>query len=1256
MELEFSKYPTPGVYQEESNNSVISQVAQEATINFVPGFSRKGVFNRPVLVSSPADRELLFGALDRTLEAKGSFFHRTIDTMLQTGPVWALNLLTTTKDDLLAFRSVSLSPAFDNSEEVLMPFENVFNRSGFWTRSTDLFTFNAKESNTDLNAVDKVLHLTNIGDKKITVFMTKSKLQGFDVTAEAWYGAKDKVPSYINPLSLISDFSVRVSVVAGDYTDYRALANDARWSKFFNTTGLRKGALDAFVSDRQVTRLLDKECSLIPYFKDRNGNNLFIESVINLYTDRTGLFCAFDTDKFETSVPKNYIDLVGNSLVNSERAGVSFMSYKDTILETDSFTEVKADRAGNIVGIGTNGTFTAAKTFGAVSDLMYISATGSNYTYNAASGATAVLGGSLVALTAGTNSVAYTAPATPVTGYNYRVDVTYLDATGALKVLFGTVLPHATDYSSVATFLAAHPTLAPSAYPNSAIVLGVFLQQVATVSGALETMFDHIAVNGSGFNALSIGTGSEDIFVNTNVANNVLSLVFSGTGAVTKANYKAWRAKQTFDAIVAGKDLARTAIVDNTGAKVTFNSTVSWVDNSASSTGERSLTITVAEGINIQTASATGGKLHLYFVDDEFSVGRQGVHQHPSNTNAAVNGKLGKYSVFAQSFVNGGIKTGDFFYPLLKSGATAAFSKVGGNSVVTFTNMSMEAATALNDEGYIMWLSGHSVNNGKYTVMSVNSSTSSAIEVVVSEDVTASAAETINVHSFMDKTYLKLYTVNDVIHCEFCEQGPGSIAPLNPAFFSANTSLNVYSDEQAYEQTLEIEQPVGYEVFETKILVDSARYPEVAVGNFLRAYVDYSLLNVVEQEEPRRMTRIISKKPWAGNIAGGVRYSEIITDAKIHRDVFGGDHQTTRYTTVEDYVDTYKGIVLGGFQVHVTSIPDGTEERQTKILNVMATGTSMFEAICNKNRFNFRYLVDSFGKGLTEFSKHQIADICGKRKNALGFISAPSVKDFRKSASPSFIDEDGALVAEYIAIGGNPNNNPAFNYTLATGPGAACVGYFAPYATVNENGRPLSVPMAPYAATAYMRKNNSRTSGVNPWTIVAGPNEGRIIGIGNVEYDFTDGDIKWLNQVGINPVVYKKNKGYCLETENTAEQQPKSSLSFLHSREVLIELENELYAMLLNYQWKFNLAPIRAEIKRKADDICDRFVERNALYRYRNVCDETNNTPIVIDNQFGLLETYVEIVKGMGVIVNYINVQATGTIDGGSLASSGFGA
>ena len=134
-----------------------------------------------------------------------------------------------------------------------------------------------------------------------------------------------------------------------------------------------------------------------------------------------------------------------------------------------------------------------------------------------------------------------------------------------------------------------------------------------------------------------------------------------------------------------------------------------------------------------------------------------------------------------------------------------------------------------------------------------------------------------------------------------------------------------------------------------------------------------------------------------------------------------------------------------------------------------------------------------------------------------------------------------------------------------------------------------------------------------------------------------------------NPIVTKRNRGFVIETENTAQTLVTSALSFIHVREVLIELEGRLADMLLEFQWRFNTPEVRAEIKLRADLICESFVTNNGLFNFFNKIDEENNTSEIIDNQIGVLDTFVEPIKGMGIIVNNITILRTGAI-----ASGGF--
>jgi hypothetical protein len=231
--------------------------------------------------------------------------------------------------------------------------------------------------------------------------------------------------------------------------------------------------------------------------------------------------------------------------------------------------------------------------------------------------------------------------------------------------------------------------------------------------------------------------------------------------------------------------------------------------------------------------------------------------------------------------------------------------------------------------------------------------------------------------------------------------------------------------------------------------------------------------------------------------------------------------------------------------------------------------------------------------------------------------------------------------------GGDESKNPSQLYSFAEGVGRSCVGYFFPYVRIDDQGIPKNVPPAAWCASTYMRKFTTSSAAIVPWTIAAGISNGRVTDIGGVEMDFTNDDLENLYQMNLNPIVKKRNAGYCINSESTAQVFPFSSLSFLHTREVLIELENSLYDMLLRYQWRFNTPEIRGEIKFRADKICKDLQDRDALYNFRNVIDETNNTNYIIDLQMGVLDTYIEVIKGMGIIVNNITILKKGDIESG---------
>jgi len=1294
MAIQIGKYKRPGIFIEEFDNSIISTPVVEGITNMVIGVSKKGPVNTPIRVTTVNDLESIFGQLDRGLERKGSFFHRTIQKMLETAPVYAINLLSTDDTlDTIEYKSLSASSGYTNDIERLGAYRRFFDTTGFWKRDTESF-INLTKGNTGYT--ERAFSITNLSDRYVTVFVVKSQRTGFDRTLIEWYGSQEKLPPYVNANDWASDYLVDVIVVGGDWSDYQTLAIDNRWSAYFNASGLVKTQIRNFANDRNVTLLAYYEgLSLIPYFRDANGTNIFIETTLNRDTDKTGVFCSFNSDLVETDYYNGLLDLVGQTVAGVNETSIEFLSYKETIAESIEITAVPLDLPGNVTALLGGGSFSYTgqvdHAFGAVpsetgiiTNLERTAWFAEGYTYEVTKGTLststvsisvdyigtsdgfAVIGGNKVPVSGTTSLVINSSDYSTSYATLSYVSTYVLDSTGSISLVNN---PVGVAYGSTPT----KPTVSASD-----IVLGYVNFDIKNgFIGTASIVSTDVNVNGSGFIDYQFGTASgKDYIISTQSAAGSIKVEFLDTNtAPSTANYIQYRRYKMFNALVnlikgVNKDKATICLGPNNGYEKISLENITITNIVQTDTSNKSFILNT-ELTDSQLSDILKGYLVIYTTDNEFILGTDTVST-TSSISDGTDGVVAKYSKFYTQFYDGIINTGDYFYAnkvpssLITSGetmnvifidgetATSATSSYAGYNYVVFETTSNTNPSYGTFDQFIV--PDSTLNTGSFTITnSANPATlannlgyTSVVGAYYwAYEVTEEVAyeEVLNVstiYDFLTKYYLKMYLNNDnTLEVSFLDEALTSTVTPALSTITSNTFF-VQSAKSNFKQTVEIELPAGYVQVPNKILITGARYTEVKIGDYLAAYVDPTVVLEVGQVA-RKLTRILSKKQYAGDTS----LVEVTCDSRIDKVYTGGAYQTTRYTTIDNYATTYKAISLKGFRIRQASLPDGTETRQNAILNLVAKGTPLFKAITNKEAIDFRYLIDSFGLGLTERSKQQLVDICGDRLDALGILNMPSMKSFKNSSSPTFVNAEGVLQLEYVSKGGDPESSPAFLYSFGDGAGSTSVGYFLPYLTVNDNGRPIEVPPAAWAATTYMRKHISNLSGVTPWTIAAGVTNGRITNIVSTEMDFTQTDIEWINQAQMNPIVFKRNRGNIIETENTAQTLYKSALSYLHVREVLIELERELSRMLLDFQWKFNTPDIRAEIKLRADVICETYVSKNGLYNYFNKMDEENNTNEIIDNQIGVLDTYVEPIKGMGIIVNNITILRTGAISAG---------
>ena len=328
------------------------------------------------------------------------------------------------------------------------------------------------------------------------------------------------------------------------------------------------------------------------------------------------------------------------------------------------------------------------------------------------------------------------------------------------------------------------------------------------------------------------------------------------------------------------------------------------------------------------------------------------------------------------------------------------------------------------------------------------------------------------------------------------------------------------------------------------------------------------------------------------------------------------------------------------------------EKTIATLLTQLKPGNGLSNTLVDKDAITFRYVVDTFGSleagGI--LNKEEITQLCKERQNASAILNAPMVKEFKAATNPSFKDAyTGAFDTRLVATGGNLELNPAPIYTLPSlNEGANFGFYYAPGLNVLENGRTKVIPPAAYISNNYIDKYLDAL----PWSIIAGPRRGVVGGTGvqGLEFAFDKNDRDNLEPFGINPIVFERGVGLTIKGNKTAQQGIQSALSSAHVREAMIYIEDGLAEILKNYLFEFNNAQTRLEIKTLADSFMESVKKDGGVYDYRNVMDGSNNTNDVIDNNMGILDTFVEPVKGLEILVSRVTILNTGEIATGNFA------
>ena len=424
----------------------------------------------------------------------------------------------------------------------------------------------------------------------------------------------------------------------------------------------------------------------------------------------------------------------------------------------------------------------------------------------------------------------------------------------------------------------------------------------------------------------------------------------------------------------------------------------------------------------------------------------------------------------------------------------------------------------------------------------------------------------------------------------------------------------------------------------------------VVVGNYLvhsegSAAVPHSRLTRINVVVGGLTNAEYSTIPAASTALLVTCQSEIATTTVVQG---GGDVvKVELYYPIDAWIDYLNVFTLDGFKLTSTHVPNGTNERQNAILNGTLNGTNLFKALTDRDVINYRYIVDTFGNGIEAGSKSIYTTLASTRKNAFAILNAPSAKDFKNNTDPSFKDLTGSLSSRFISTGGDLSKNPTVRYSLPSQTqGASWGAFYYPFITVRDLGRNINVAPAAYVSNNFIAKYENAL----PWSLVAGVRRGVVGGSGVVGLEINLGkeDREFLEPFGLNPIVFQNGTGPTIFANKTAQQTTKSALSSINCREVVIYIQDGIEAILRNYLFEFNTAQTRLEIKTLADNFLSTVQNDDGVYDYKNVMDGSNNTPEVINQNVGILDTYIEPVRGMEILVQRTTILKTGAISAGN--------
>ena len=291
----------------------------------------------------------------------------------------------------------------------------------------------------------------------------------------------------------------------------------------------------------------------------------------------------------------------------------------------------------------------------------------------------------------------------------------------------------------------------------------------------------------------------------------------------------------------------------------------------------------------------------------------------------------------------------------------------------------------------------------------------------------------------------------------------------------------------------------------------------------------------------------------------------------------------------------------------------------------------------NSQGFN---LQTSLSSGSIAYAKH-IAALSNQDEYDINMVVAPGVnKNQHSSVFTSILDMvEERSDAFFIADAGTPTTTLAQTVTEADGVDSNYAAFYYPWIkTIDVNTNKL-ITVPPSVLLPGVFASNDRVAA--EWFAPAGLNRGGLIGAVAVMDRLTQSEKDTLYEGKVNPIVQFPGQGIVVFGQKTLQDKP-SALDRINVRRLLLTVRKYIASTSRYLVFEQNTAETRNRFLNIVNPYLESIQQRQGLYAFRVIMDDSNNTPDVIDRNIMKGAIYLQPTKTAEFIQIDFNILPTG--------------